>query len=1574
MESERQILINKIIDLYFNTPKVLYNHLFQSYEQFINEIIPYSLINEPNYFYTNITNNEVYMHGFKFTNVRFKPATFDNDNMYKFPSDARKNHLNYFGTIIADVQQFYEKVNNITNEKIIKLIGNLEKDTQLAGVPIMVKSLYCSTTIKKDVRNECKFDPGGYFIVGHGAEKVVMSMDKMVDNKILIFTKKDNTYQDGLMHIAQINSKYNDWSDNLQILTIKNKKDNVLIVSTSSQLVDIPLFILMRALGVESDQHILNYITYNLNDNDMLNLLRPTINDCVDDSDNPIRTKEAAIEYLLKKLKRTKRISQTDMNVANIQKRLYLNKILATDLLPHLGTDLTKKIVFLGLMVNRLLNTILKRNQPDDRDALYNKRIELPGILLGQLFRQNWKKLLNDIGKHFKKKNQSDEEPINVINQIKPSIIEQGLKKALATGTWGMNKSKKGVAQTLSRISWLNGISCLRRILSPSSDDSSGKIISIRYVRPCQIQFLCVTGDTEILLGNGMDTKLIKDITNDDIVMSVNPETLKQEPTQIFNKFSKMPDKLLQIVISSGKTIKVTPEHPFLVNNDNIYLWKKAEDLTKMDKLIIRHVEKYIHPEKSVSLSLNIDNMSDNYKSELMKLGLLDNFQNNKLVILARLIGILNNADIDSNNNCIFIINSDKDANDISNDITSLGFGQPEISRSIFSNTWTVTKNGTFAYLLYLLENNYKKSIFRYVPQWIINGNKSVKREYLAALQTEGTEILNSYEYSINITNYYEIDKYLNQLSLLYNEFGIKTFINRNSNKYILSFDTTTKNIFNYINTIGYRYSNTKRNNANNVIEYLSYDLKHTLSFEDFVKNNTKNDLVFVDIKEITEIEPERVYDFTTKSNNHSFIGSSFVVHNCPYETPEGQKIGIVKHLSMMSTVTCQNSSQKDVLKTLIKYSSDIRHPFDIDPLTMNNWIKIIINGDFQYVCKLTYAYEFYNFLKQKRRERVIDIYTTILFDYNKKEIRIHYDGGRLIRPVLIVKDNNLNITNEVIKFVNAEALEKDKTKSWNKLLNKFPDLFEYEDIESTLHCMIAENETKVEETLKLSKEELKVSSEVNKINRYGTNRWVNYTHCDFHEWTMLGNSVANIPFSNHNFGNRLMIGFSQSKQSIGTYLSSHKDRMDISQILYHPQVPLSHTRSWKYNGCYDLPYGENIIVAIASYTGYNQEDSMIFNQSSIDRGMLRVDTIKKYNSEIAKNPSTSQDDIFTKPDRNKVTSMKQGNYDKLNDKGYVEEETKIENEDIIIGKISPIQPIGNNNKVYKDSSEIFKSNVPGVVDRIHTGILNSEGYEMYNMKVRMERIPMVGDKFTNLHGQKGTIGLTLPQKDMPFSTSGIVPDMILNPHGIPSRMSMGQIIECIVNKEAALTGHFVDGTPYTNFNINEIPKALKKLGLSPYGTETMYCGLTGRKMEMEIFMGPIYTIRLKHMVLDKVHGRAHGPRQALTRQPLEGRTRDGGFKIGEMEQNSIVAHGMGQFLKERFMETSDITKVHVCDECGMFATKVIDKDYYKCKGCKNSTNISAVAMPYACKLLFQELTSVNILPRIRTENINTDD
>lgn len=1176
MTNHMQKEIDKLIEIYFNQPKVLYEHLFASYHQFVGEIIPYSLIQEQNYFYENINKEIIYLHGFKCSNIKIKPSTFENNNDIKFPSDARKNHLNYFATVIADVQQFVEKIDSITGEKTIKNVGDLEKETPVANVPVMVKSKYCSTNIKQELKTECKFDPGGYFIV-NGAEKIIMSIEKMVDNKILVFTKKDPSYETGLIYTCQINSKRNDWSDNLQILTIKNRKDGVLTVSNSSQLIDIPLFILMRALGIESDQNIISYITYDLEDTKMLNLIRPSVTNSIDEFGNLIRTKEEAVEYLITKLKKNKRISQSDESIAKEQKKIYLDKILRQDLLPHLGEDITKKIVFLGLMANRLVNVRLGRLDVDDRDALHNKRVEPPGILLGQLFRQNWKKMLNEIGKHFKKKNQSDYNPINVIGQIKPSIIEQGLKTALATGIWGMNKTKKGVAQSLQRLSWIQGISYLRRIIAPSMDETTAKVISIRQVNANQAQLLC------------------------------------------------------------------------------------------------------------------------------------------------------------------------------------------------------------------------------------------------------------------------------------------------------------------------------------------------------------------------------------------------------PVETPEGAKIGIVKSLAMMSSVSMQNSTQSDVLKSILKINKSIKHPYDIDPLEMNSWVKIMINGDWIGVCKINQAQDIYENLKKKRRENIIDKHTSILFDYTDKEIRCYFDGGRLIRPILIVVNNKLNISQEVIKDINEELKLNDKTKSWKKILSKYTNLIEYEDIESLNHLLVAEGEHRLNESLEAIKQNIEYT-DTTKINRYGDYRFVKYTHCDFHYWVMMGTVVANIPFSNHNYANRNIIHFNQAKQSIGIYLSSYKDRMDISQILYHPQIPLVTTQAMKYSGCLDLPYGENAIVAVASYSGFNQEDSIIFNQSSIDRGIFCADTLKKYQTEIQKNPSTSQDDIFTKPDRNKVTGMKQGNYDKLNDKGFAPEETIIENGDIIIGKISPIQPTGNNNKVYKDNSEIFKTNVPGVIDRIHTGVYNNEGYEMYNVRVRMERKLIAGDKMTTRHGQKGTIGITYPQKDMPFTESGIVPDLILNPHGYPSRMSLGHFIECIASKEAAETGHFVDGTPFNKYDVKQLPEALKKLGYSPYGTEKMYCGFTGRQMDVEIFIGPVYNIRLKHMVLDKVHGRARGPKQALTRQPLEGRSRDGGLKIGEMEKDAMVAHGMGQFLKERMNETSDISKTYVCDECGRFASKVIDKDYYICRGCQNSTRISAVVLPHAAKLLFQELTSVNILPRIRTE------
>jgi DNA-directed RNA polymerase II subunit RPB2 len=1166
--------IDILKDLYFKQPRVLFQHLFGSYYQLIDEIIPQSLDITNNYFYESVSNNAIYMHGFKCENISIKPPTNPLTNELMTPMEARKKHLKYFGTIVADVTQIVQKEDFLTGEKNISNVGETIEKVEIGKIPIMVRSQFCTTSIRKDLLDECRYDPGGYFII-NGQEKVVVCIEKMVDNKILIFSKSDSSFENGYQYTAHINSRYDDWSDNLQIVNIKNKKDGGIYISIyNSQLIEIPIFILFRALGLETDKDIISNITYNLDDIKMINLLRDSIENSVDDKGNIIKTQEDAVNYLITKLRRNKRISQTDEELAIIQKRMYLEKVLTKDFFPHLGNDKSKNIRFLGLMINKLLNVMLGRRKVDDRDSFDNKRIETPGVLIGQLFRQNWRKLLNEIGRNFKSKNQSDENPIRVINQLKPDTIEQGIKTAMSTGIWGMQKTKKGVAQSMLRTSWLLVLSNLRKVVAPSLDASTTKVISIRHV------------------------------------------------------------------------------------------------------------------------------------------------------------------------------------------------------------------------------NN------------------------------------------------------------------------------------------------------------------LSY----------------------------------------------GFI--------CPVQTPEGANIGIKKSLAMMATVTNQNMFQRDILNDLMKEFNDYHHPYDINPLEFNEWGKIFFNGDFVGMTKK--LIELFNFLNKKKQENIIDIYTSICIDYEEKEIKVYYDSGRLIRPLLKVKNNNLLLTKDILKEASELLHDNDNPKGWKTLMSKYNDIISFEDIESSKYIMLAEDLTYLKQSRENKNRSIEVNSDV--INRYGDYLYTNYTHCEFHRWTMLGELACGIPFANHNYGTKNIINFSQAKQGIGLYVTNYKDRMDISQVLYHPQTPLAITEGMKYNNMINLPNGENAIVAIMSYTGYNQEDSLIFNQAAIDRGIFRVDTLKKYFAEVEKNPSTSQDDIFTKPDRNKVTGMKNANYDKLDENGIVPEETIIHDGDAIIGKISPIQPTGDDNKVYIDNSEIFRSNVDGVIDRVHSGIYNNDGYEIRNVRVRMERMPIIGDKFASRHGQKGTLGIALPQKDMPFTESGMVPDLIMNPHAIPSRMTVAQLIECLTSKIGAIEGKFIDGTPFNNYDVKQVPEILEKLGYNKYGTEKMYCGITGKEIETQIFIGPTYYMRLKHMVLDKVHSRSKGPRQALTRQPLEGRSRGGGLRIGWMEKDSMIAHGIGQFMKERMMEDSDIATFHICDDCGMFVNKVMDKDYYNCEPCNNYTRISQVNLPYACKLLFQELTSINIIPQIRTK------
>ena len=345
----------------------------------------------------------------------------------------------------------------------------------------------------------------------------------------------------------------------------------------------------------------------------------------------------------------------------------------------------------------------------------------------------------------------------------------------------------------------------------------------------------------------------------------------------------------------------------------------------------------------------------------------------------------------------------------------------------------------------------------------------------------------------------------------------------------------------------------------------------------------------------------------------------------------------------------------------------------------------------------------------------------------------------------------------------------------------------------------------------------------------------------------------------------------------------------------------------------------------------------------------------------------------FERPNRETVEGMKRGEYSKLDDDGLVTPGTRVSGDDIIIGKTAPMDErpeemmdAGQARYTRRDASTPLRASEAGYIDQVLL-TTNQDGRKFVKVRVRSVRIPQIGDKFASRHGQKGTIGITYRQEDMPFSREGVTPDIIVNPHAIPSRMTIGHLVECLLSKVSSLTGDEGDATPFTSVTVDEISKLLQNFGYQKRGFEVMYSGHTGRRLESAIFLGPTYYQRLKHMVDDKIHARARGPVTLLTRQPMEGRARDGGLRFGEMERDCMISHGVASVMKERLFECSDPFRVHVCDLCGMIAIANLNKGTFECLGCKNKTKVSQVFMPYACKLLFQELMSMQIAPRMMT-------
>lgn len=1924
-----------ILESYFHGQHLdrLVRHQIESYNHFINYQMqktiqmfnPVIIRSENDY----VEEHDKYLLEVSVSFLNFKlypPQIYENNGATKtmFPQEAKLRNFTYASTMTVDIKIDYT-IRNTESMDNPRILSKVIPKVNIGKMPIMIKSSICVLSQNRAIdpvyMGECPMDCGGYFII-KGSEKTVLGQERAAENRVYCFDGKNTTKWSWFAEIKSIPDFkcISPKQIEMMIASKNNGFGHGIFMNIPRIKQPIELFVVFRALGIMSDKAICEFILLQIPDDSseqkqILEFLQASIIDA-----NKYMTKEDALRHI------TAAVAYTPINMdkekGQRKKQEFTHDVLNNDLFPHCKT-LTQKLYMLGYMCQKLIKTSMGQMPPDDRDSYVNKRIELTGTLLNNLFRNYFNKLVKEMQKQVVREInngswRSMDNYENIINMtniykiMKSTTIENGINRALSTGDFSIkqsNSSKVGVAQVLNRLTYLSSLSHSRRINTPL--EKSGELIAPRRLHNTTWGFCCFTGDTEVLMSNRIDMKKIKDIRDGDWVNTVNRTNLLDEPSDMHSWFCKMPEKLYEITTISGRKIKATPEHPFLMNvGDGKYEMKQLCEMQPGDKMIIRHMVESIPDENTTQVVINDTDVLDHYRMELSELNMLNNpIPNYKLKIIARLIGALNtDGHIGSKMETrgkqdklylysSFNVGEEYDVFQLADDIKTLGFDRPSIRRNISNfedkisgrvsvvKTWQVSKAGAFAYLLSLLGGfvGKKTNMKRSVPEWLLNAEPSIKREFLSAFQGgDGCRLsyqqngttwkLHLGETSQTTHNDYLIDttEYMNQIVNMFGEFNIQCHLRINpvkdepKSRVCLAFTETVENLSRYADIINYIYCEEKRRASGPVIEHLkirmvnknkrdiqykyildnyqtesmanmlaSTDISERqiykvisknkkgicptprsttdIMYDVFINENTVNNgCISVPILSIKEIEPELVYDFTTASENHSFVSRGFVTSNCSVETPEGQSIGVVKNIAYMAhiTIPTNSSSLYDYILPHILKLEDVQSTSEVF-----GKVRVFING--AWVGVTDTPAELYQEIKNKKYKGIINIYTSIIFDYKNMEIRVCNDGGRLTRPILKVNDGQAVITKDIIHKLTTHEL------SWNDLLVscRIPEsAIEYIDPEEQNFAMIA---MKTNHGYVLSQNRTKDGDSDEMLPKL----YHRYTHCEIHPSTIFGVLGSCIPFPEHNqsprntyqcldhmetvqmsdgtkkiikdveVGDRVMtfdpntlvvsettvvgqfvqeptkpvykltlmggrsivatedhrfitdqgwktiqeimddnvqhiqqirIGvhmrpytvdefteeiftddkqynhkFTQrlmrfmklfrkettgyqapidvteiiamvqtralfkiveffrylmqepsdadsefhvttdmdmyhyrfwrettvletdgflflpldnlelvesrqvscievespnhsfitgsrfgsanccmGKQAIGVYALNYDQRMDkTSYVLSYPSRPLVDTRVMNFIQLNRIPSGHQITVAIMSFTAYNQEDSLLISKGAIDRGLFMTTV---YHTEKDEDKNIIRDEIIRcKPDPAKTKGIKYGNYDKLDSQGFIPENTLVENRDVIIAKTVPIKENRNDptkTVKYEDQSKTYRTTEECYIDKNYTG-RNGDGYNFAKVRVRALRKPVLGDKFSSRAGQKGTCGLIIPECDMPFTKDGLRPDIILNPHAIPSRMTIAQLKETILGKVLLELGMFGDGTSFGDLDVKTICNELQRIGYESYGNEVMYNGFTGEQIETSIFIGPVYYQRLKHMVNDKQHSRSIGPMVNLTRQPAEGRSRDGGFRIGEMERDVMIAHGMSKFCRERLYDVSDKYSTHVCGKCGMIAcyndesmkqTKFAKSDMsiHLCRTCGNMTDFAKVEIPYAYKLLAQELQTINIVPRIITE------
>ena len=1463
------------------------------------------------------------------------------------PHIARMNNLTYSSSLYVDVHLIIE---NINSDMIIEKFDKTVENVYIGKIPIMVRSKACLLQqvhgVGEENNNECKYDYGGYFIV-NGNEKVLISQDRINENKTLIFPPNNNT--DGIyaeIRSTSDNSYLPPKTTSLNMTGKINHMGRIIRLNTSFIKSEIPVFIMFRILGINSDKEIIQHIVYDIDDINNSRIIDELMACCEDACD--VHTKEQAETVMIRVMTGGYKSSYSECTEL-------LNTYITNDFLPHVGKNYKSKAIYLGYMIRKIIRIHLKLDNYDNRDSYINKRIDSPGILMSNLFRQCYSKMTKEIKGLIERElglwrvNSGNISTCDIITNtnihryFKQSLLDSWLKYSLSTGNWGIKSIgtfqniKQGVSQVLNRMSYASTLSHLRRI--NTSMEKNGKLVQPRKLDASQFGLICpaetpegasvglvknmaLTTNISLLMNSKLIRELLSDLdvktietnyddinylknlgSNDTVIVQINGYICgyHEDPVYLYNKLKNYKRSGIIYPMTSivwnikGRIIQLSTEagrmfRPLLIVDSDK---KTGNKELRIIKILKKKNITWNEFSKNKSFDTFIAPCSG-YNKEL-------EFKHDEYEE-----GFIEYLDSDELNNSMIAINYQELQKGIKGTACPPLYTHCEIHPSVINGILGVNipfsdHNQSPRNCYQCLNENetvlmsngtYKKIKNIIIGDDVVCFNPDTKI-------FEHTKVINHYN---RITS-----KIVYKINLISGRIITATydhkFITNSGWREVKEFDSNT--------FIGI-YTKTKNNK-------LEYDSTYNLLFDDnnirnTCLNNKKIIPLYSNHNNILVIARLCGYYYVNELNFTNEIDKSQFVKDVKYIGFDKYDIKDVNFVIFMKKL-CND------ITWLTKCSDNIKREFLSSYLNVES-NKNLLTNSFEH--NIYEPVLIIDYLINKQQNKINDYYFKYYVDTNKKELLSYYLNYYNI-------NYNHKLLNELFvinEFYNYQIFSKHYNhykihRTYNDLQEWTNDIYIENDI-----CFIPYN------------------------NKYLTkNRKI---------------SDITVESDNHSFigGNGFAVSnCAMGKQALGIYMSNFNNRVDtMGNILNYSQKPLVFTKLSKYTHSNELPSGTNAIVAIMTHTGFNQEDSVMLNKASLDRGLFTSTYYKAFRDQCTKNHSSGEEEIFTKPEN--CVNQKTFSYDKLAENGFVPKNTYVDGNDIIIGKVMPKKQ--GVVKIYQDSSTCMKASDEGYIDLNYNNI-NCDGYNFCKVRIRNNRKPEIGDKLASRSAQKGTIGMIYNNEDMPFTKDGITPDIIMNPHAIPSRMTMAQLMECIMGKAACHIGSYGDATPFTSCSVESIASILEQSGMEKYGNEILYNGRTGEQIKTEIFIGPTYYQRLKHMVSDKLHSRgSNGPIVMLTRQPSEGRARNGGLRLGEMERDALLSHGMSGFLKERMLDVSDNYRIFICKNCGINANVNPEKNIFKCNNCSN-IDIAQIRIPYAFKLLSQELYTMNIMMRFIT-------